>query len=87
MYFVRNIINNLDISKILHYTKTSIYIHDYFDTPIKLLKRIYDELKKFDISVNINQNFFPTDLMIMIYSKNLTNYTFQNDILKWKSNM
>lgn len=76
------ILKSLDMPIVKKYFSSNLYYFEHFNTSIELFNFLHKELEKLNLNVEINQNFFPPELLILAYSGTLTDFRFQNDILK-----
>lgn len=76
------IIKLLNKKAINNFLNPNLYFYKKFKSSIELFNFLYKELEKIDLGVEINQNFFPPEFLILAYSGNLTDYQFHNKYLK-----
>lgn len=79
--YEKNILNNLTITNIKNVLKDKIIFNKKFDTPLKLLQFLSDEISKLDFSIKLDQNFYPPEFLMHIYTGVLKEYHFENEYL------
>lgn len=77
-----DIINMLTTTNVKNTLTPTLIIREKFDTSLQLFHRLNEEISKLELPFEINQNFYPTDFLTIIYTNTLKNYSFSNEHLK-----